>query len=89
MGVVPGTTVGIGATEEEAVGSSKEAVVASISGWTIMLDGLSMKCDEYVIRRKAGRGEYKGEEKQKRWKRKETGGSTGWSSAGQGAGRAT
>jgi hypothetical protein len=59
MGVVPGTTVGIGATEEEAVGSSKEAVVASISGWTIMLDGLSMNSDEYVVRRKAGRGETK------------------------------
>jgi hypothetical protein len=54
MGVVPGTTVGIGATDEEAVRSSKEAVVASISGWTIMLDRLPMNSDEYVVLRKAG-----------------------------------
>jgi hypothetical protein len=39
MGLL-GRTVGIGATEEDAVGSSKEAVDLSNSGLTIMLDGL-------------------------------------------------
>jgi hypothetical protein len=50
MGVTPGMTVGIGATEEEAF-------VASISGWTIILDNVSMKSDEYMAPTKAGRDE--------------------------------
>jgi hypothetical protein len=47
--VSPGTTVGTGATEEDADGSSKEAVDLSISGLTIMLDGLSVSCGEDVM----------------------------------------
>jgi hypothetical protein len=46
MGVSPGMTVGIGATEEEADGRTKEAVDLSISGLTIMFDSFSGSLDE-------------------------------------------
>jgi hypothetical protein len=48
-GGTPGMTVGIGATEEEAF--------ASISGWTIILDNVSMKSDECMAPTKSRRDE--------------------------------
>jgi hypothetical protein len=47
----------MGATEEEAVGSSREAVDLSISGLTIMLDGWSVSSDEKVAVREAPQNE--------------------------------
>jgi hypothetical protein len=47
----------MGATEEEAVGTSKEGVDLSISGLTIMLDGLSMRCYENVVVSEAAQNE--------------------------------
>lgn len=84
--------MGIGATDEEATGTTKEVVDASISGWTIMLDGLSMNCAGDVILTQAARDrdsrerESRERESRRRSGREEMEGSRKSFSSGEGPG---